>query len=87
MKDEDRNQRAITDEEIRKLVIARLRSLPSQKRISIGSEGEFTREDLIKRVEKSDRVGQKIVEIQLSYLRSLKEGALFNDKQLANYSS
>jgi len=63
----------ISDEEIRKLVIARLRALPSARKISIGADGAFTKEELIDRIEKDDRVGKKIIEVQLSYLQSLKE--------------
>jgi len=63
-------------EDIRKLVIARLRALPSGRKISIGSDGEYTADELIERVKKNDQVGKKIAEIQLQYLRSLKEGFL-----------
>ena len=72
-------KRPITDVDIRKLVIARLRMLSSGKKISIGSAGEFSRDELIERVEKSDKIGRKIIEIQLQYLRSLKEGLLLSD--------
>lgn len=61
-----------TDKLIRDLVIARLKSLPSGKKISIGSQGEFTGEELIERVKEDDEVGKKIIEIQMEYLRSLK---------------
>lgn len=63
----------ISDEEIRQLVIARLRSLSSGRKISIGSEGEFTKEQLIEKVENKEKVGDKIIAIQLAYLRSFKE--------------
>jgi hypothetical protein len=43
------------------------------RKISIGADGEFTKDELIDRVEKDDRIGKKIVQIQLSYLQSLKE--------------
>ncbi|MEK7514114.1 MAG: hypothetical protein AAB580_04465 [Patescibacteria group bacterium] len=68
------SEKKVTNEEIRKLVIARLRTLSGGKKISIGSDGEFSREELIKRVTDNDQVGKKIVQIQLEYLRSLKEG-------------
>lgn len=69
----------ITDEEIRKLVIERLKTFPSGKKVSIGSEGNFTKEELITHVEEQDRIGKKIVEIQLAYLQSLKEGILLDE--------
>jgi hypothetical protein len=42
----------------------------------MGSDGEFTKDELIRRVNLEDAVGKKIIAIQLSYLRSLKEGLL-----------
>lgn len=73
------SKKTVTDEEIRKLIVARLRSLSSDKRISIGSEGEFTKDELINRVEKNDKVGKKIIAIQLQYLKSLKKGLFVED--------
>jgi len=71
-----KTDKKVTSGEIKELVIARLRTLSSNKKISIGSEGEFTINELISRVQKDDEVGKKMVEIQLQYLRSLKEGIL-----------
>lgn len=67
----DQNTQTISNE-IKELVIARLEVLPKDTGISIGSAGEFTRDELIERVKKGDSVGQKIVEVQLNYLQSLK---------------
>ena len=69
----------ITDSDIRKLVIARLQMLSGNRKISIGSEGEYDKDELIKRVESGDRIGKKIVEIQLEYLRSMKKGIFLPD--------
>ena len=66
----------VNDEEIRELVKARLQTFPSGKKISIGSNGEFSKEDLIRAVSDRTDLGQKIIDIQLKYLRSLKHGAL-----------
>lgn len=59
-------------EEIKELVIARLEVLPKDTGISIGSSGEFTPDQLIERVKAGDEIGQKIIEVQLNYLKSLK---------------
>ncbi len=67
------------NEDIKRLVIERLRKIPSGKKISIGGEGNFTPQELIVRVEKNDEIGQKIVEIQMKFLQSFKEGLLFNE--------
>lgn len=68
----------VTTEEIRQLVVARLRSFPSGKKLSIGSDGEFSKDELIQRVNEGDLIGKKIIEIQLSYLRSFKEDTLLS---------
>lgn len=63
----------LKDEEIRKLVTARLSVLSADTMISIGSDGSFTRDELIQRVEKGDEIGNKIAQIELEWLRSFKE--------------
>lgn len=63
-------------EEIKKIVIARLETLPPDKKISIGSAGDFSRDELIEKVKKGDPVGKKIIQIELEFLRSLKKGIL-----------
>ena len=60
--------------EIRKLVMTRLSTFPSDKKICIGKYGELTRDDMINHVNKGDEIGKKIIEIELAYLRGLKEG-------------
>ena len=60
--------------EIRELVMVRLSTFPSDKKICIGKYGELSREDMIKHVSKEDEIGKKINEIELAYLRALKEG-------------
>ena len=64
------------DNDVRKLVITRLSALSSNTRISLGSEGSFTPSDLIKSIEKGDKVGEKIIEIEIEWLRSFKEKVL-----------
>ncbi|MBI5001952.1 hypothetical protein HZC31_01055 [Candidatus Woesearchaeota archaeon] len=62
------------DEDIKKLIIARLEVLPSDKKISIGSIGEFTKEQLIESVKREDAIGRKMIQIELEFLQALKEG-------------
>lgn len=64
-------------EQIKKLVIARLDSLPSNVNISVGSEGSFNKQQLIEQVESDTEIGEKMIEIELEYLRKLKEGILY----------
>lgn len=69
----------ISDAEIRRLVVERLRTLPSGKQVSIGDEGSFTKEELINKVESEDFIGEKLIEVELEFLRSLKEGVFFDE--------
>lgn len=67
------------DDDIKKLVIERLKTIPSDKKISIGGDGDFTAAELIDRVGKKDNVGQKITEVQMKFLQSLKTGEFLNE--------
>ncbi|MBU3918912.1 hypothetical protein KKC63_03360 [Patescibacteria group bacterium] len=74
---ENKKEESKIDGEFKKIVIATLEVFPSDKKISIGSVGEFTKEEMIENVENETDVGEKIVEIQLNYLRSFKEGIFY----------
>lgn len=64
-------------EKIKHLVKARLAVLPPDSLISIGSYGSFTKTELISHVEKDDAIGRAITEIEMEYLRSLKQGIFY----------
>lgn len=51
-----------TDKDIQDLVIARIQTLPDDVELSIGSEGDFTKDELIDHVRQGDDVGQKILD-------------------------
>lgn len=78
-------KKKISNEEIKALVIERLKTLPSNIKISIGNTGSFSKENLIAKVRKGDAVGQKIIEVELKYLRALKKGDLFNESNTSHY--
>jgi len=65
-------------EEIKKLVIARLEVFPENKKISIGNFGEFSKNELIDNVNKNSEIGNKIIEIELEFLRAMKKG-IYNE--------
>ena len=70
----DKNTKKIlSDEDVRKLIMARLSVLSKDTMISLGSDGSFTREQLMESVKNGDMVGEKLAEIQLEWLRSFKE--------------
>lgn len=62
--------------EIKKIVIARLEILPENKKISIGNFGEFSKEELIDNVNKNSEIGNKIIEIEMKFLRAMKKGII-----------
>lgn len=69
------------DKEIIELVVARLQTLPEDKDISIGSFGEFTKDEIINRVRSGDEVGKKMVEIEMSFLRLMKDGIFYEQSE------
>jgi len=73
MPTDNNTKNVLSDEEVRKLVIARLSVLSIDTIISLGSEGSFTRDQLVESVERGDSVGEKLAEIQMEWLRSFKE--------------
>jgi len=65
----------LSDEEIKKIVIARLMVIPENYRLSIGGALEpLSGKDMIMHVEKGDEIGKKIVEIELRFLQAMKTG-------------
>lgn len=62
--------------EIKELIVARLDAIPQDKKISIGKYGDFTKDELIDNVKNSSEVGRKIVEIELEFLRAMKQGVI-----------
>lgn len=68
---------------LKETVIARLETLPPDQKISIGSWGEFTKDELIKHVKQEDSIGKKFIDIEIRFLKALKEGE-FYEKTLSN---
>jgi hypothetical protein len=63
--------------DIKDLVKMRLNAIPKGFSISVGSQGNFTVEDLIKHIEDDDEIGKSMVEIDMEFLRDLKNGKLY----------
>ena len=59
------------------LVVARLENLPSDKEISIGGSGEYSKQEIIEHVKKVDEIGKKMIDIELQFLRLMKEGKFY----------
>ena len=67
--------------EIKELVIARLDVMPSNVTVSIGSFGTFSKNELKEHVKDNDEVGKKVVEVQMAFLRAIKDGKLYKQAQ------
>lgn len=63
-------------EDIKKLVIARIKAASDDLRIAIGPT-DYTKEQLLESVEKGNELGREITQIQLEYLRDLAEGKIY----------
>ena len=61
-------------DDIKELVIARLGVMPLNYKLSIGSEGSFTRNQLIEHVIAEDKIGNQITRMQLSFIKALTTG-------------
>lgn len=61
----------VTEQE-KKIVLARLATMPLDLELSLGSMGSFDRNKLIEEVEANSDVGELVVEVYMGYLRSFK---------------
>lgn len=66
-------------ENIRKLVLERIKVISDDLMISVGSK-EYTREEVIKSVEKGDEIGRQIIKAQMDYLRAMASGKIYQDE-------
>jgi hypothetical protein len=62
------------EEEFREIVIKRLEAMPKNIRVSMGSLGTFSREDLIRNVTEDTNLGKFILKMQIQYMRSMTKG-------------
>ena len=58
-------------EDIKNLVKERLRAIPANVRFSVGSYGEFTREQLIQEIDLNTPIGKDIIEMQVNFTREM----------------
>lgn len=67
-------------EDLKNLVVSRLELLSPNKKFFIGSHKEgFTKEDLIEHVEKEDEIGKKVIKMEMTFLKALKDGTLLEE--------
>lgn len=68
-----------TEEDIKKLVIARIKAASDDLNIAIGFK-DYSKEDMINSVEKGDKLGKEIVDIQMEYLRDMATGKIYQEE-------
>ena len=64
--------------ELKELVIARIEAYPKNFGISIGMDKDYSKNELIKNVEKETTVGKQIVEIEWEFLQDMIKGNIYN---------
>ncbi|MDP3989013.1 MAG: hypothetical protein Q8P93_02145 [bacterium] len=71
--------------EAQRLVIERLKQIPDNIKLSVGSAGEFSKADLIQHVKDGDAIGATVIDSQLRFLRALGTGTLLNELVNENF--
>lgn len=61
-------------EELKKIVLWRLETIPPNYKLSVGNKGTFTKEELKQHVEKGDEVGIMFAKMQLNFMKALASG-------------
>lgn len=61
----------VDTEYLKKLVKERLSAMPPNVSFSIGSFGDFTRDELIQEVEKESEIGKETIDMQINFIRKM----------------
>ncbi|PJE69077.1 hypothetical protein COU96_01665 [Candidatus Shapirobacteria bacterium CG10_big_fil_rev_8_21_14_0_10_38_14] len=64
------------NEDLRKLVIERIKASATDLRISVGSRA-YGKQKLLKSVAAGDKLGQQVVKTHLDYLKALASGKVY----------
>ena len=79
MKKKNDSPKIILDENIKKLVVARIEAqMSSNLRLSIGAEGSLDKEKMIEHVEQGDDIGNQIVHAHLNFIKAQASGQLIS---------
>ena len=65
-------------EDIKELIKERISVMPENLRLSVGNYGTFNKEQILNSIEKGDKVGEAVIEMQLNFIRALTSGKLTN---------
>ncbi len=67
------------NQNLKKIIIARLRNMPDNLELSIGGKGPFNKDFLIESVEADSEIGKQIVDIQWKYMQDMVSGKLYQN--------
>ena len=68
------------NDKIKELVIARIDAkMPSNLKISIGSSGSLSKEEMIDHVKKGDDEGKQIVQMHLNFIKAVTSGQFMKE--------
>jgi hypothetical protein len=62
------------NEELKEVVIMRIDAIPSNLKLSIGSEESLNKEQMIYHVKKGDETGRQIINSHLSFMKAIARG-------------
>lgn len=65
------------EEDIKKLVIERIRASSDSLELIVGGNEKLTKEQLIASVSENDETGKEIVRAQMEFLKAMASGGLF----------
>lgn len=70
---------AVLADQLRELVLERLKRLPEDMEMSIG-DMDYSKKDLLSHVTDGDTVGKEVVEMQIEFLQDLASGHIYADE-------
>ncbi len=75
MRKKDNSKNVKINEEMKKLVIARINAqVPSNLTLSIGAHKKISKDEMISHIKGNDEIGKKIVESHIRFLRAQATG-------------
>lgn len=72
-------------EKLKKLTLERIKVMPSNTEVVIGSD-RYSKEDLIEHVNETDDLGKQIMIMHLEFLQDLSSGAIYKDDNIDHTS-
>lgn len=66
-------------EELKKIALARVQVMPTNLNVSIGSE-TMNKTELIKHINKEDKIGENLMLIELEFLQALASGTIYRNE-------